>query len=149
MKTLQKLAQDVLNNMETVTKNGKDIIALKSHDIQWHVDLCREAHGDLMPNDLVYDAIYNVLEAIVNIDKDTQEDSLLEELEDYGAFEADCYNHDLLNWVSDNNIFHSYCDEAMQELGVDKDFISIIACGQYFWKREVGQSVINSLNNQE
>lgn len=144
--TITQLAQEVLNNMELKTRdNGAEFYCLKNHDdYKWHVDLCREAHPDgIMPNDWVYATIYDSLQAIVEMDKENVEDILGDAI-DNGYLEPDCYTSDLLNWVSDNLVFHSFCDDAIDEYGA-KDFIGIVSMGQHLFKRHVFESVAQSL----
>src|SRR5574338_460125 len=120
-KTIQDLAQEVLNNMETKKRNdGKQFVALKSHDIQWHVDLCCEAHDDVLPNDFVYEQIENALYLIKDAEGEDK-DEIQENILDSNSIEPDPYNSDLLAWVSSNLGFSEYVDRAMQNYQT-KDF---------------------------
>lgn len=149
-KTIQELAKEVLDNMETKKRNdGKEFVSLKSHDIEWHVNLCREAHKDgMLPNDFVYEAINNALNVIVNEDTDN-----IDVLREAGQeIEPDVYTSDLLMWISDNLTFTAYADEAMEEYQ-PKDFVNCLLIANQLFKQDVFNSVLNSLevqfNNQD
>lgn len=104
-------------------------------------ELCYAAHGDMMPDDYVYNYIVDALGMIA--------DSSTDELQDLdGEIESDIYNSDLLKWLSSNLTRASYVDRYVQDFGIEaKDFelYKVIGGGQWLEKRDVFQSVLSSL----
>ena len=99
--------------------------------------LVREAHGDLLPDDFRYDKIFSALAAIA----DCAEGEL-----DEVRLETDIYHSDLLKWLNSNFRRVAYCDEAIEEFGLEKvDLMTIITYGQQLELDEVVASVRESL----
>lgn len=97
-------------------------------------NLIRDAHNGMLPDDYKYQFIFEALQAIAEN----------EDLDDI-CLEPDCYNRDLLKWVSSNLTRASYVDEAVEEIGY-KDLYNAIAIGQIKEKDEILYSVRGSLN---
>lgn len=147
-KTIKELAQEVLNNMETKKRdNGDSFVCLKSHDTQWHVDLCQKAHNGIMPNDFVYDEIENSLYRIIEAGGETAEE-IRENVFDSNVIEPEIYNDELLRWVSSNLAMADYVDEALQELE-PKGLFEALQYGNQQFKEEIFNSVLDSLENQQ
>ena len=104
-------------------------------------ELCYAAHGDMMPDDYVYNYIVDALGMIA--------DSSTDELQDLdGEIESDIYNSDLLKWLSSNLTRASYIDSYVEEFSIqstDFDLYLAIGGGQRQEKMEVFQSVLSSL----
>lgn len=104
-------------------------------------ELCYAAHGDMMPDDYVYNYIVDALGMIA--------DSSTDELQDLdGEIESDIYNSDLLKWLSSNLTRASYIDSYVEEFSIqstDFDLYLAIGGGQRQEKMEVFNSVLSSL----
>jgi len=130
---IQELATQYTSWFETATRgDDTDFIRLKTED-ENIMQLIRSAHGDMMPDDFKYQFICEALQAISETD----------DIDDI-CLEPDCYNRDLLKWVSSNLTRASYVDEAVEEIGY-KDFYNSLAIGQLREKDEVLYSVRASL----
>ncbi len=101
--------------------------------------LIRDAHGDHMPDDFIYDTIIEALDTI----GDTVADYDL----NYLNMEADVYNSDLLKWLASHSDRVGYCDEILAEYGhgINLDLMEIIQHAQQREKEEILHSVIESL----
>lgn len=110
-----------------ITKGEKRIVTISDNVPPWVTDMCRQAHGDMMPDDWRFEFIENALAAIENDDEDFPDiDSLYP------------YTHDRLAWLSSRLDRYSYCDQAAKELGAATGSImNAIAQGMYFEMSEV------------
>jgi hypothetical protein len=103
-------------------------------------ELCRVAHGDMMPDDYVYNYIVEVFSFIAN--------SSTDKLQFLFSLESDIYNFDLLKWLSSNLNRANYVNSYVKEFGIepkDFDLYEVIAGGQIEEKREIFNSVLSSL----
>lgn len=133
IKTIQELAAQYASWFETATRgDDTDFIRLKTEDENIK-QLIRAAHNDMMPDDYKYQFIHEALEAIADSD-DIDEISL----------EPDCYNRDLLKWVSSYLTRAYYVDEAVENSAYE-NFYSALMLGQLTEKEEVLYSVKESL----
>lgn len=140
---IQKLANEVLKMMTQSTRdNGETFKHLKDDAPDWMQDLCHEAHGRMLPDDHKYQFIFEALDVLANYDS---EDDARD------ALEADVYTSDLTAWLSSAVSRMEYVNEAVSQGLVsteDFDLSSALQAGQLEEKREVFESVLNSLNNR-
>ena len=144
MKTIQELASEYASLFITKTRdNGDKFLCLKDKSNDEKLtdnDACLSqfiymAHDGMLPDDYKYQFIHDALEAIAETD----------DIDDI-SLEPDCYNRDLLKWLSSNLIRASYVDRAMEEIHPYDNLWQALSNGQYLEKEEVLQSVISSLN---
>jgi hypothetical protein len=116
------------------------VIEDKKH--QWVLDMCRNAHNGMLPDDHKYEFIRDALMDISGLDDDDGED----EARDIEV-EADIYAADLLKWLSSNLGRSEYCDEAQRDalLPTDASLMERVTFGQYMERREVLNLVIDAL----
>ena len=146
-KTIQELAQEVLSNMETKTRDtGREFFCLKDHKIEWMVDLCRKAHDGTMPNDFVYDVIESSLYWIKD-QEGADAQSIREQIFEDNLIEPEIYNSELLEWVSSNLNFGEYVTEAMRDYNA-KDFWEALQYGNQRFKETIFNNVLDSLDEQ-
>ena len=85
----------------------------------WLTDLCREAHGDMFPDDWRYEFIED---ALTDLENDDDEAPDLDTLYPYTA--------DRMNWLASNLNRPGYCDEAAEEFGIESEkVLDLIAWG--------------------
>jgi hypothetical protein len=97
----------------------------------------RDEFGDCMPNDWIYEIIYNAFEDLSGQD-----------LEDINI-EPDCYNKDLIEWFM-NPYGDWICNDARQEYGCENlGILEQISCGQEYAKRMIYNTVNNFINEGE
>ncbi|NJO48174.1 MAG: hypothetical protein HC840_00500 [Leptolyngbyaceae cyanobacterium RM2_2_4] len=141
--TIQDLANEVLKAMTHGTRdNGDKFKALRDESPDWMQDLCQDAHARMLPDDHKYEFIFEALNALSDYDsEDDARDSI----------EADIYTSDLTAWLSSSNTRMEYVNEGVREFGIDADnfdLSSALQVGQLTEKREVFESVLNSLQNR-
>ncbi len=147
MKTIQQLAAEMAAQFETRTHNNGDTFqCLKDGHPDWMHDVCRKAHGDMLPDDYRYDMIATACEAISE-SYDTQIED-----RDFGQAIDGCvsvYNHEQLRWLASNLNRAGYCDKAAVQFGNDSpDIMKMIAGGWYYEADEVFSLVIDALTEE-
>lgn len=135
---IQELAKEASEYLTRDTRNdGKAFVKQTDNAPEWFNTLCREAHGDMLPDDYRYEFIEEALDAIAECEGPADEIQL----------EADIYTHYLLKWLASRSDRYSFVDDAVADYGVPEPFdtIKVIAWGQLREKEEVLYSVISSL----
>jgi len=141
--TIEAKAQEERNYFTTDKRANGEAFVKAENAPSWLQTIIREAHGDRMPSDWVYEVIENVLDAIIENEGD--EDNARE----YST-EADIYNSDLLKWLSDSLYNAEYVNDAVREYGInsnDFDLYQAIQNGQSRAKDEIFSTVYNGLAN--
>lgn len=134
---LQTLAAEVRKMFVCKKRdNGASFWSIPGDKPKWITDLCREAHGDMMPDDYKYEYIVEALDRLKDGDEDGDE------------IEPDVYNSDLSKWMGSHSDRGWYVDEAVKEFGHSEDGIyADMMMGQVQEKREVFYSVKQSLES--
>lgn len=146
MENIVTLAKKVSEAFETRTRdNGERFTALKAGSPEWMTDLCREAHGDMMPDDWRYETIYETVERIADCDEDSDRDSIFDEVQ--SELEADVYNMDRCKWLASHLDRAGYVDDAVNCYGHSKEhsIFEEIGWGQVAEKEEILVQVLNFL----
>lgn len=136
-------AKNVLKYFEHGKRNdGTKYRFIKDEAPEEYRELAYSAHlvDDVMPNDYIYDFIYDALTVISECDSD---DHIEDEI---NSIEPDVYNSDLLKWISDNLTFSSWVDEAMKTYEA-KDLFSALQIGQGLHRQAIANSVYESLQS--
>lgn len=128
--TVETLASDALLHMDRHA-DGRWFVSCKAPE--WISDMCRDAHGDFLPDDHRYAFI---VEALRDLENGCGEDF---------SPEADIFTHELLKWVASNLNRVGYVDEAIENYGPFKTLVDSLQAAQYEERREVYQSVYASL----
>jgi hypothetical protein len=117
-------------------ENGDSFISAKDDAPEWVSDVCRDCHGDFLPDDWRYSFI-------------TDAADLLAECSDPESIdiEPDVYTSKLTDWLASSVRRVAYCDDYLSEFGAatDNHTISLISGGQYLERREVLDSLIAAL----
>jgi hypothetical protein len=134
--TIQELAQQYADIfIYKKRENGESFIALRKDD-ETLTTLIRNAHGDMLPDDYKYEYVHNALEAITQCEL---EDDIIDI-----SMEPDCYNSDLLKWLSSNLTRSNYVDETVLNFGYSSLFQTLMLA-QQLEREEVLHSVVESL----
>lgn len=141
-KSIQSVAQEILDNLETKTRqDGSQYIAPKD-TIEWQQDIIREAHLDRMPNDDTYERIYNILDKLaIDLDDDANEETAREMIYE---IEPDVYTSDLTSWLNDNNNNVYYLTEALEQMEI-KDGFQLLQVAQGLYIREIANVLIGEI----
>lgn len=139
--TIIDLAGIAYSAFHRVERGEKTITTLADDAPDWLHDLVHEAHGDMLPDDWRYDVIREALGFIHENGGD------LDDLAAEFADDVDVYSSALLEWLASNLTRAGYCDTAAEELGSpdSSDIMRLIGMGQYLERREVFDSVRQSL----
>ena len=107
---------------------------------EWVRDLCHDAHGDMMPDDVRYGMIPDALSALEEYgDEDEARDSI----------EAPIYTSKLTDWLGSRADRTSYVDEARQEFEPsDMGIVGDLMRGWLMEAWEVFDSVQGSLEDR-
>jgi len=144
--TIQTLAAETVKQFERRTRDDgstywshKD--AYRSGD--WVQELCRDAHGDMLPDDYRYEYIVDALYAFADYDDDDHEMAIDE-------IEADPYTKDPLAWLSSHSYRMDYANEAIRDVGFSEvgGIMQAVIMGQIAEKREIYDSVLESLKSR-
>lgn len=144
--TLQELAKEALKHYQQSTANrGGRSVTIWSHKKdapEWIVDMTREAHGDMLPDDWKFKFVVEALDTISEAQEGTEEDALHE-------WEPDVYSYTLLQWVSSNLERMEYVNEVVQEYGwSDLGLAGALMEGQKEEFEEVGYIVLEKLRER-
>lgn len=106
--TLESLAAEANRLLTRTTRPGeRESIVVPVDDApEWFGELCREAHGDMMPDDWRYEFIEDALTQIENGDEEPR-----------SVDSAYPYTADRLNWLASRNDRMGYCDEGISNYG--------------------------------
>jgi hypothetical protein len=148
--TIQELASDYSRRFvgDTRADGSKFRKVADGQETEPLRDLIYKAHGDMLPDDWRYRFIEEALDAIAEADD-----------EDEAELEPSIYTHDLTGWLASRADRYGYCDEWLDEFGVDclkkpsagyghNPTISLLAGGYWMEQREVLASVLESLREQ-
>ena len=131
--TIQEVAQEMLDNMETRTRdNGRDY-RVNGTTIEWQKDIIHKAHGDKLPDDYVYVFIWEALCALAECEPGDEDDAILQ-------IEPDVYTSELTAWLNSRCDRVGYMTEAIEE-GAGDGFAALMTA-QGKEKSEVGYLVL-------
>lgn len=103
----------------------------------------RNAHGDSLPDDWVFDTYLRILQTMNDYEMDNDE-----KLEDYRSEIVDglvsIYTSDLTDWLGSNNSNVEYLTEALEEFE-PKDGFQALAMAQYQAIDEIYSEVVSLL----
>lgn len=137
--SIQTLATEARSFMVAKTRNAESKFWSRADDApDWVADMCRAAHGNMLPDDHRYAFIVEALDALSDAEDADEVD-----------LEADIYTHELTTWLASRADRSSYCDQYMEDFGTEfTNTIALLQGGQYMEKREVLDSVRSSLQSR-
>jgi len=137
-RTVQDVAKEMLNNMEQKTRNdGKSFYCCKN-EIEWQQDIIREAHGDKLPDDYVYEFTNDALCVLSDCDEGQEDDAIYE-------IEADCYTSNLTEWLNSRCDRVYYLTEVLEEFQPVIDGFAALTMAQQKEKQEVAQAILSGI----
>lgn len=142
---ISKIAGRLYGQMETATReDGSKFWRAKEDAEEALHDLIHEAHGGMMPDDVRYEMIANVLSELSELDEDDDRETAEDRLRE---MEPPVYNADRIAWLGSNLNRAQYVDEAVSEMGYSKDggLFDALGWGYLAELREVADSVLSSL----
>ena len=123
-------------------ENGDTFTHLIDSAPEYLSDFCHSAHDGMFPDDYKFSFILEAFEAAEN------HDSIDEARESIEAHHA---NHELIKWLGSHGERQGYCDEAIDEYGIDMGsatVMQIIGMGQYKEKSEIFEMAVRFIEDQ-
>jgi len=131
---IRKLSAEAYGYLERARRDdGSRYVRRKNGSPEWVADLCREAHGNSLPDNWIYEQIANCLASI--LDNDCEDDAL----EDAESA-IDVYSSDLLDWANGRA---EYVDDAIRDGA--QDLSSAIMMGQQAMIGEIFYAIVSFL----
>lgn len=146
--SIQTLAAEAYGYRERKTRdNDESYVVVRDGAPEWIGELCQYAHGDMLPDDWRYGAIFAALGAIADLGDGADLDDYAH---DFADGMVDTYNGARLAWLGSHLSRAGYCDEAAEDLGGSSDGITgAIALGQYAEALEVYGLVVDFLRDMD
>jgi len=115
-------------------------------------DLYYNAHGEFMPDDIIYEHIYSIISEIEMYLRYKEEecddiDDLIDELTGEINIEPDQYTGALLDWLSSNLNRYAIADELYQEDYKYDNLFELMQVAQSTEIEEVKTSILNELRS--
>jgi len=122
------------------------------HKTEEFIDLYRNAHGEFMPDDIIYEHIYHIISEIemylrYNEDNFDDIDDLIDELTEEITIEPDYYTDNLLSWLSSNFNRYAIADELYQDGYKYDSLFDLMQAAQIKEIEEVKMSILNDLRS--
>ena len=138
---VRKLAQKMADSFKWDKRNdGTGFYHMdQATQTVWMREVIRDVHGDKLPDDTVYDFIYQTVNAICD---SSESDDLYEVISE---IEPDIYTHDLTKWLHQRPDHVYYLTQATEEFGPIDDGFRLLAIAQQLQIHEVGHAVIQAL----
>ena len=120
------------------------------HKTEEFIDLYRNAHSTMLPDDYMYEHIYHLISEIemylrYNTDEYDDIDVLIDELMEEINIEPDCYTDNLLSWLSSNLNRYAIADELYQQDYKYGSLFDLMQVAQSTEIEEVKTSILNDL----
>jgi hypothetical protein len=130
-------------------RNENDRVVHKTEEF---IDLYRNAHSTLLPDDYMYEHIEKIISEIemylrYNTDDYDDIDDLIYELTEEITIEPDCYTDNLLSWLSSNLNRYAIADELYQQNYKYDSLFDLIQVAQSTEIEEVKTSILNDLRS--
>lgn len=145
--TIQQLAAQMRDQFTSNTRdNGETFYHLLDGHPEWMTDVVREAHGNTLPDDTVYEFIRDAVYALAEADDDADTEELREAIYE---LEPEYRNYHLLQWAAR---WSEYIDQAIsnfgaQTIGSSSDLFTLLQSAQKCQIEEIGNAVINALES--
>lgn len=128
-------------------QDGTEFIRLADDKPEWMFNILRDAHGEMMPDDLKYKMIGECVEKLYEALQDDSENFDSVDIGEIADSLVDIYNWDRLKWVSSHLTRAYYCDDAQSEglLSSDADMFQRLGMGQYMEYSEILNFITSKL----
>ena len=130
-------------------RNENDRVVHKTDEFR---DLYFNAHGDFMPDDIIYEHIYSIITEIemylwYKEDECDDIDVLIDELMEEINIEPDYYTSALLTWMGSNLNRYAIADELYQQNYKYDSLFDLMQAAQIKEIEEVKMSILNDLRS--
>ena len=144
--TSQQLASDLASAFVTDTRDdGKEFYKLSDEAAGWMTSAVHAAHGDMMPNDWVYEQCSRMADRLADCEPERWEDSVSE----WADSLVDVYNADRSAWLASHLDFAGWVDEAVDDMGhSDQGIFGDIGLGQYRFLEQIGYALVQAIREE-
>lgn len=150
-RTLETVAKEFAEAFEARERNepneygDKTFYTLKNGSPKWMTDAIHKAHGDIMPNDWIYEQCSRVADRMAEYRPETWDDSMSE----WADSLVDVYNGARARWLASNLAFGEMVDEAVEAMGhSDQGIYGDIGIGQYVMIERIASALIQAVRDQ-
>jgi hypothetical protein len=137
---VQELATKYLMSFTAKKRENGDTFNCLKDEVEDEslVELIRDAHNVMIPDDYKYEYILDALRIISDAEDYT---------DSHTEIESDCNNYDLAKWLASNNVRYEYCDQYIEEMHDCRSMFELMQSAQYKEREEVFFSVMHSLES--
>jgi len=146
-KTIQSVAQEILNNLEYKTRPDGSWYCYQKNTIEWQQDIIYGAHLDRVPSDDIYDRIHSILCVITEADEDADIDDMYDIVREMSFEDVDCYTVDLTGWLASHNGNVYYLTQALDRYDVEKDGFNLLRYAQLLYIQEIAEALLSAIDN--
>lgn len=136
-KTVKEVATEMLQNFTRKERKDGTKFYHTKNDIEWQKEIIFTSHGDKLPDDYVYEFIYEALIQLAEVAEEGSEEDAIYEIE------SDVYTNELTAWLHSRCDRVYYIEEAIQNGA--KDGFAVLAMAQQTEKHEVAFAVLNGI----
>lgn len=138
----QRLAAKIASLMETCNRtNGSKYLrfndSLRAANYERLRDMAHEVHGNVAPDDFIYETMRDALEAIA----EGVEDSI-----EFAESAAAYSTSDLTAWLASHNHRVDYVDEAAEEFGIKSGLYDMLRTGQHMELQSIFERTFQAIN---
>lgn len=138
-KTIQSVATEMYKNLEQKERTNGDKYICPIKTIEWQQNIIRSAHGDKLPDDYVYEFIYEALERLSDSDEGNEDEALY-------SIEPDVYTSNLTKWLNSTAKRVYYVTEALEQFE-PKDGFALLSQAYNLEQVEVGQALLQGIKD--
>jgi hypothetical protein len=143
MKTKERI-DEMYAAFESDKRNDGDMFyKLKSGSPEWMTDVIHAVHGDKLPDDTVYEMIYEAISRLIELDDDATDDDMTEAIYE---MEPDPYTSNLTAWLNKRADHVYYLTEALEQMDI-KDGFQALSAAQKIQMDEIGSALVQELIN--
>lgn len=125
--------------------NGQPFVTLTDNAPESLLDICREAHGDMFPDDTRWNMIRLAFDALTDYTDPLDTDNLHEIADSL----VSVYTAELTAWLASHRNRLDYVDTAREEFGPSKDLAGDLMRGQYMEYLEILDAIVAVLTDEQ
>lgn len=139
-KTIAEVAKEMYNNLDWSKRSNGEKFVKCINTIEWQQDIIHRAHGDRLPNDDMYERIYDILSMLRECESEEDAQGRIYEIE------ADIYTFDLTKWLHDHIENVCYLTEVLEEYGSNiRNGFELLTVAQLKYIQEIGNALLSGI----
>jgi hypothetical protein len=141
MKTKERIDEFYAAFESDKRDDGNTFYKLKNGSPEWMTDVIHAVHDDKLPDDTVYEMIYQALSTLTELDEESGQDEMMDAIYE---MEPDVYTSNLTAWLNKRADHVYYLTEALEQFEI-KDGFAALSAAQKMQMDEIGSALINEL----